>query len=228
MDNLIETEDLENANRAASLSRIQVRKPKSDPNTLQTPARKAGDITDRLAQLSEELEADVLQENRPATTPQAVQRPRLRNTGWNRPQKAVDPKDILAYWMEIRNGRRYPSWESLDPAAIGRHWPNCILVHCNKDIGRLQVKYEFTNAVRQAIDDGIEHDELIERIEFTPMVIDWILGLARDVALTGKPTHGTENFPSFKGEYPLRVIALPLSDDLRSIDHVLCHIQLMN
>jgi len=233
MHNLIDQEELDASNEAASLSRIQVRKPKTDINAESAASAKAGDITDRLAMLSEELDREVVDNgnrtdsNASVITPTPFSAPQPqapRNTGWGRQKKQAAP-DILSYWMDIRKGRRYPTWESLDPALIGSHWPNCVLVHCNKELGRLQVKYEFTNAVRKAALSSATAEERIDRIEFTPMVIDWILGLARDVALSGKPAHGSEHFPSLKGEFPLRLIALPLSTDLRSIDHVLCYIQ---
>lgn len=233
MQNLIDQEELDGSNEAASLSRIQVRKSKADINTESVASAKAGDITDRLAMLNAELDREALENDSTSdgnatvvtSTPFVAPQPQApRNTGWGTQKKQAAP-DILSYWMDIRKGRRYPTWESLDPALIGSNWPNCVLVHCNKELGRLQVKYEFTNAVRKVALSSATAEERIDRIEFTPMVIDWILGLARDVALSGKPTHGSEYFPSLKGEFPLRLIALPLSTDLRSIDHVLCYIQ---
>ncbi len=235
MQNLIDQDDFDEGSGAASLSRIKLRKPKDLGAARTENPTKAGDITDRLAALSRELDASSTTESSAismkvapavayATTPlQPPQPARPRNTGWG--VQKPSPPDILSYWMDIRQGRRYPSWQALDPQQIGVHWPNCVLVHCNKEAGRLQVKYEFTNAVRKVALSNITDEERIDRIEFTPMVVDWILGLARDVALSGKPTHGTEQFPSLKGEFPLRLIALPLSEDLRSIDHVLCYIQ---
>lgn len=226
MQNLIDQNEFEDGSGAASLSRIQVRKPKAAMELQSGPVSKAGDITERLTRLSQELERDEIAptsvdntQHKPLSRPEN----QPRNTGWGRQKPS--PPDILSYWMSIREGRRYPSWKALQPEIIGIHWPNCVLVHCNKEIGRLQVKYEFTNAVRKVALNNITDEERIDRIEFTPMVIDWILGLGRDVALSGKPTHGTEQFPSLKGEFPLRLIALPLSDDLRQIDHVLCYIQ---
>lgn len=242
MPNLIDQQEFENGSNAASLTRIQVRKPKAPTDVLPATA-KAGDITSRLAVLSAELDRE-LEAPTPASqidvaprktndrrvSPEGFSQTERRktperrlNTGWG--QKKETPPDILSYWMDIRRGRRYPSWQTLEPEQIGKHWPNCILVHCNKDLGRLQVKYEFTNALRQAIQSDTPDEGVIERIEFTPMIVDWILGLSRIVASGGKPTHDTEYFPSFNGEFPLRVIALPLSDDLRSVDHVLCYIQ---
>ncbi|MFC4270644.1 hypothetical protein GQF03_02845 [Sneathiella chungangensis] len=154
-----------------------------------------------------------------------------RRANWARPaatsgwqKKAVAP-DILSYWMEIRDGNRYPTWQNLDTAKIGRHWPNCTLVHCDRVAGRLQLENGFANELRAVMREENPHREINSEIEFSPMIVDWVLSLARDVANTGKPTHGTEYFPSTFDEIPLRVIALPLSENQVDIDHVLCYVQ---
>jgi len=251
MQNTGDQDGFDAGNTAASLTKIQVRKSKATTRPkVMASAPKAGDITDRLALLSAELDRDgpdiaptevsveipveisvpppagtSTSATEPITAPPAIRRPAPpKNTGWGQPKQV--PPDILTYWMGIRKGRRYPSWESLEPDIIGKYWPNCILVHCNTDIGRLQVKYEFTNAVRKATqDDALQEKEFIKRIEFTPMIVDWILSLGREVANSGKPSHDTEYFPTLTGECPLRLIALPLSDNARKVDHVLCYIQ---
>lgn len=232
--------DIDHGSDAASLMKIKVRKSKED-RISETAKVKSGDITERLAALSRELDAtpETSFPERDLTLPSGSP---SQKTGWDASQpdrrqasrpaassgwgQRNAPPDILSYWMDIRGGqRRYPSWQKLDPEIIGKHWPNCILVHCNRDLGRLQVKYGFTHAVRKAIEMDTPDEELLSRIEFTPMIIDWVLGMGRDVAATRKPAHSTEHFPSVTGEYPLRVIALPLSEDGRDIDHVLCYIQ---
>jgi hypothetical protein len=236
---------------AASLNRIQVRKSKSSLLDT-TKKKKAGDITDRLTVLSAELD---LQSNAdtditvPAIVDEVPQAPVIKpaeKTEAERPSTRrnyhsdvrlseeeetdhhmVKPAttDILEYWMQIRNGRRYPSWQSLDADVVGVNWPNCILVHVNKDVGRLQVKYEFTTAVRKAAQKVAPLEDIIAGIEFTPMIIDWIISQGRDVAASGKPSHDTDYFPTLTGEIPLRVIALPLSEGARAVDHVLCYVQ---
>lgn len=232
--------DLDHGSDAASLMKIKVRKSKEERMSEVTKV-KSGDITERLAALSRELDAtpDTPYPERDLTLPSP---PQPQKTGWDFSQadrrsatratassgwgQRNAPPDILSYWMDIRGGqRRYPSWKKLEPEAIGKHWPNCILVHCNRELGRLQVKYDFTHAVRKATQLDTPDEELLSRIEFTPMIIDWVLGMGRDVAATRKPAHSTEYFPSITSEYPLRVIALPLSENGQDIDHVLCYIQ---
>lgn len=162
------------------------------------------------------------------TPPSAVPPRRAR---WARPtagqgwQKKTVAPDILTYWMEIRNGNRYPNWQNLDTRKIGKLWPNCALVHCDQASGRLQLERGFAAELRLAMKQENPLSEFSTDIDFSPMVVDWILGLARDVANSGKPTHGTEYFPSTFDEIPLRVIALPLSENQVDIDHVLCYVQ---
>ncbi len=222
MQETVRGDEYEVASDAASLARIQVRKSKN-PGFGSTK-KKAGDITDRLAILATELDQQV---NQPTSHQEGsgVYHAEVSSVSpLPRPQLPV-PNDILEYWMQIRDGRRYPSWSALNPDIIGAHWPNCVLIHINKDVGRLQVKYEFTNAIRKAAAELGPEELILSHIEFTPMVIDWILSQSRSVAANGKPCHDTEYFPTLTGEDPLRVIALPLSDNSRSVDHVLCYLQ---
>lgn len=230
------------ASNAASLMKINVRKSKGEGATV-APTNKSGDITERLAILARELDSALEQPypQRDLPLPSAPtntypnkwdsSQPDRRNnsaketssSGW---RQRNAPPDILSYWLDIRGDqRRYPSWQTLEPEVIGKHWPNCMLVHCNREIGRLQVKFGFTHAVRKAALEGTPDEELLNRIEFTPMIVDWVLGMAREVATSRKPAHATEYFPTITGEVPLRVIGLPLSENARDIDHVLCYIQ---
>jgi hypothetical protein len=154
-----------------------------------------------------------------------------RRANWARPasapgwQKKVQTPDILSYWMEIRNGNRYPTWQNLDTQKIGKFWSNCVLVHCNHTSGRLQLETSFSAELRQSAKRANPLRDFTSDIDFSPMVVDWVLSLARDVANTGKPAHGTEHFPSVFDEIPLRVIALPLSENQIDVDHVLCYVQ---
>ncbi|WP_339632613.1 hypothetical protein [uncultured Sneathiella sp.] len=154
-----------------------------------------------------------------------------RRSNWARPaakpgwQKKTVAPDILSYWLEIRGGKRYPTWQDLDTAKIGKFWPNCTLVHCDRAAGRLQLENGFASELRQVTRDESHQPVTSPGIDFSPMVVDWVLSLARDVANSGKPTHGTEYFPSTFDEIPLRVIALPLSENQIDIDHVLCYVQ---
>jgi len=165
----------------------------------------------------------------PSSTSTSTVPPRRAN--WARPaaspgwQKKVATPDILTYWMELRGGNRYPGWQNLETEKIGKFWPNCVLVHCDHGVGRLQLQTGFSSELRQAAKRADPLRDFSADIDFTPMVVDWVLSLARDVANSGKPAHGTEYFPSMFDEIPLRVIALPLSSDQIDIDHVLCYVQ---
>ena len=225
MQETVRGDEYEVASDAASLARIQVRKSKG--MEFGSSRKKAGDITDRLAILANELEQPASQPD-PSPASKGHYHAEASTVAPHPRQTGPVPKDILEYWMQIRDGRRYPSWSALNPDVIGANWPNCVLIHINKEVGRLQVKYEFTNAIRKAATELVPEEAILGHIEFTPMVIDWILAQSRSVAANGKPCHDTEYFPSLTGEDPLRVIALPLSDNSRSVDHVLCYLQKLN
>lgn len=210
--------------------------PPSDPAAKKKPI--ISDEVEEEAAAEPEVGAEPEPEKEPAVKAKKKEEPAPkasavppRRANWARPaaaqgwQKKNQAPDILSYWMELRNGNRYPTWQSLDTMKIGKFWPNCVLVHCDRTAGRLQLEPSFSNELRQAARRANPLRDFSSDIDFTPMVVDWVLSLARDVANTAKPAHGTEYFPSVFDEIPLRVIALPLSEDQVEIDHVLCYVQ---
>ena len=80
----------------------------------------------------------------------------------------------------------------------------------------------FTEALRVANQNGGDRPE--DRIDFTPMLTEFILTLGRQASRSGRPIKDSENFPSPTGEVRYRIVAMPLSDDDKDIDHVLCHV----
>jgi hypothetical protein len=215
-------------------------KPKpATPETAKTPApAEPKPVLKATSQRLEETAKEVVAQKKPkAKTRKVPQQPQTtsavppRRANWARPaaspgwQKKTVTPDMLTYWMELRNGNRYPTWQSLDTQKIGKYWPNCVLVHCDRTVGRLNLETSFSQELRQAARRANPLRDFSSDIDFTPMVVDWVLSLARDVANTAKPAHGTEYFPSMFDEIPLRVIALPLSEDQVEIDHVLCYVQ---
>ncbi len=241
------------SNEAASLMIIKVRKEAEDLSSDNIP-HKSGDITERLAALTREMDemppmtaaaeqTDALEQVRPEppkaqsnTTATSVRPadapvrrmqssvvpPQPRTRGWGRSEK---PDDLLSYWATLRRGQRYPAHTELDTDLIGKSWPNSLLVNVDRNNGRMQLDYGFTQALRNAQGENGEHIGGQKKIDISPMVIDWVFAHCRDVAISGKPSHATEMFPSTAGENDIRLIALPLSNDQRQINYVLCHLQ---
>ena len=97
-----------------------------------------------------------------------------------------------------------------------------MLLSCEADSERMQLESMFTAALRVANQNGTERPE--DRIDFTPMLTEFVLTLGRQAWRSGRPIKDIEDFPSPTGEARYRIVALPLSDDDQSIDHVLCHV----
>lgn len=69
--------------------------------------------------------------------------------------------------------------------------------------------------VHRLFDDGPVIDDA--------MTVDWIVGLGREVVITGGPVHETDLVPTGGGPIRCGVIALPFGPDA-CVDHVLCHL----
>lgn len=132
------------------------------------------------------------------------------------------PQDIVHYWDQLRQGRRFPARDDLDAAEIGRHWPNSMLVRHNRETKKWQLEKQFSGGLQ-----GGSNGQTMSKgpgAECASMVTEWILSLCHDVAGLGKPLQDTEVFPTSLGEVRYNVIALPLSENQNDIDHVLYHL----
>ncbi len=128
------------------------------------------------------------------------------------------PPDIYGYWAKLRQGRRFPSWRDVDSEEISRRWPNSFLLACDATDGRTA---RIGRAERLGgTGDGARRQPLV----LTEPVIEWILATGRDVAHYGEPIRDEEVFDSPRGRAGYRIVAVPLSDDQRRIDHILCHV----
>ncbi len=132
------------------------------------------------------------------------------------------PQDIVHYWDQLRQGRKYPARCDLDALEIARSWPNSMLVRHNRENKSWQLETQFAGGF-QGGSNG-QHTSKGAGTECASMVTEWILSLGREVAGLGKPLQDTEVFPTSQGEVRYNVIALPLSDNQNDIDHVLYHL----
>ena len=228
---------------AASLSRIRVRRPKG----AETAPRKtkSGDITDRLQALADELEAsrpDMPLNDMAAPSTDGAARSAMSAQGKSavaarKPlkQRKATLKKVIE--PEISYGMA-SSKESPAPAVpLPPRRPNRL----RPAVSGWQKKIPTPDILSywMGIRNGKRYPDwrsldarMIGRywpnctlVHCDHMGVDWVLRLAREVAITGKPTHGTEFFPASLDEVTLRLIALPLSEDQVNIDHVLCYVQ---
>ena len=181
---------------------------------------KAGDITRQIRELDP---AAVEASSRKTRQGRAAPPRRLSGTPaeFDQTLKAV-PDDIATYWSELRNGRRYPSYGDLDLTTVAINWPNCLLLRNTG--GAFQPDATFLQRMRAQHPSryGIE----VEPIEFSSMVVEWIVAAGLKAARSGGIQRMSEVFPVQRKSVTYRVVALPLSEDQRVINHVLCHVSL--
>lgn len=124
------------------------------------------------------------------------------------------PRDIVSFWSLQRAGRRFPTRADFDPARVAEYWPNTLLLRFHPAEQTLELEAIISPHGRGGP----------AAVEFTPMVLEWILALGRKVARIGQPLSETEQFPGAFGTMRYRASALPLSDNQLTIEHILCHV----
>lgn len=161
----------------------------------------------------------------PALSPRLPPRPQppaFADPGAYRRPAAPPPADIYAYWVRLRNGRRYPALADLDRGRVASAWPNTLLLSCPPESQRAAGDIQFIRA--QKLASLASQANATSGIDFTPLLTDWVLSIGREVAKIGKPIEDTDTFPSMSGTVTYRAVVLPLSDYQREVDHVLCHV----
>lgn len=222
-------EGTEEYSDAASLIDIQIRRGRAPRPGLS--GQKRGDITRTLAKrrlatvtahdhhpeteesrLRDALHAVMPGPDAPPRAGTALMRPRLVED----PRRALrdQPRDIILFWAMLRQGRRYPTRSDMDPVRIAQFWPNTLLLRLHPTSQTLELESIISPHGRAGTD----------AVEFTPMVLEWVLELGRRVARIGEPVSETEPFPVPMGNVRYRAAALPLSEGGGDIDHILCHV----
>ncbi len=129
------------------------------------------------------------------------------------------PSNIVDYWSRLRAGRAYPAPADLDSELIVATWPNSILLrHQAGESGmRAAALYKPSSGLDGASD---------RTMDFSPMVVEWMLALAEETVRSGQPMAEKELFER-PGGGPVRfaACALPLSADQETVDHVLCYLR---
>lgn len=130
------------------------------------------------------------------------------------------PSNIVDYWSRLRAGRAYPAPSDLDSELIVATWPNSILLrHQAGESGmRAAALYKPATGLDGASD---------RTMDFSPMVVEWMLALAEESVRSGQPMAEKELFERPGGDGPVRfaACALPLSMDQETVDHVLCYLR---
>ena len=138
------------------------------------------------------------------------------------PQGVRAKRDIVEYWGRLRSGRRYPRSGDIDAATVCEHWPNSILMRCRPGSRALEPEKVFVTG--ESTPSSLSGLRGPGRIKLSPMMLQWLLGLAGEVVREGRPMNDLETFPSVNRVVRYRAVALPFSENERAVDHVLCHV----
>ncbi len=135
---------------------------------------------------------------------------------------AAVPTDIVEYWSRLRAGRTFPSPSDLDSDTIVSHWPNSILLTCTAGDVTMRAAALFKPLGGGA---QINSPDGPQPIDFSPMVVEWIISLAQDTVRRARPLTEKEMFLLPDGPQRYAAYTLPLSADQLNVDHVLCYVR---
>lgn len=134
-------------------------------------------------------------------------------------QASAPPGDMFRYWTLHRKGQAPPPLSALNLDEVARNWPDSLLLRFTAATGHLELEMSFSKTAMQGGEGSAP------QIDYTPAVIRWVVEQGRSAANDGSPTRATEDFETEAGVRRYSVIALPLSEDGASVDHILCHLQ---
>jgi hypothetical protein len=64
----------------------------------------------------------------------------------------------------------------------------------------------------------------VPRIVYTPTMTEWILAMARECQRASRVLRDRDEFVTGEGRLGVRLVALPLGENGRTVDRVLCHL----
>jgi len=138
------------------------------------------------------------------------------------PPRRRRPDEIVTYWSHLRAGRRFPALADIDLGRIAADWPNSLIIRHR--VGSRVLEAERIGGTRSSLSSARNDGQNETQIDVSPLMLQWLLSLAGEVTKTKRPMGDTESFPSLRRSVSYRAFALPLSDDQKEIDHILCHV----
>ena len=123
----------------------------------------------------------------------------------------------------MRGSRRFPKSSDIDAVEIGDNWPSSILIRCRPGSRVLEPDKIFLAG--EGSGTGLSGLRGSGRLNLSPMMLQWVLGLAGEVVRECRPMNDVETFPSVNRVVHYRAVALPFSEDENAVDHVLCHVK---
>jgi hypothetical protein len=120
----------------------------------------------------------------------------------------TDGLDILDYWDSLRGARNVPALDDLDRAYVAVSWPNTLLLAVEQA--------ELPRITRLGENNG--------EIDYTGMVIDWIMTRGKQSARHAEPMEEEQRFAVSSGSARYRLLLLPMGGDGPACSHVLCQL----
>jgi hypothetical protein len=129
------------------------------------------------------------------------------------PRRTHDDADLVNYWNDLRGASRMPALAMLDRERIAGSWPDSLMV------SYAEADAAMPKVARLSKPTG--------KIEYTPMVTDWIISCARHVAHNGEAMEDVQEFPISGGIARYHLVLLPFVTVQDSSKHVVCHLSSM-
>lgn len=152
--------------------------------------------------------------------------PEPRRPDSRQPESSAPPRrrpdDLVTYWSHLRAGRHFPALADIDLGRIAADWPNSLMIR--RRTGSRVLEAERIGGAPPAPHAARSGSATLPQIDLSPLMLQWLLSLAGEVTKTKRPMGDTESFPSLRKSVRYRAFALPLSDDQKEIDHILCHV----
>jgi hypothetical protein len=120
---------------------------------------------------------------------------------------------IIDYWDGLRGEKPYPMLDTVDRSHVSASWPNCLLVAFTSMTSAEAAQPRMTR-IGEANGD----------VEYTAMVIDWIIKCGRQSVKRGEPMEEEKRFPVSGGNARYQLLLLPLSSTEDTPDYVLAHL----
>jgi hypothetical protein len=161
-----------------------------------------------LAELLPAMEIEPAPQPEPEPEPEAAAETEVEANAETEAEPEVDGLDILDYWDSLRGARNVPALDALDHAHVAAIWPNTLLLAVEPS--------ELPRITRLGENNG--------EIEYTGMVIDWIMTRGRQSARHAEPMEEEQRFAISSGSARYRLLLLPMGSDGPGCSHVLCQL----
>jgi len=134
-----------------------------------------------------------------------------------RPEEPIAHRHIVGYWRSLIGKGTMPPLGALDRDFIDKTWPRTLLLSRRRERGGQTLDLVYSQlwhaGVTPQFDDETCH-----------LLYEALVAQAQNVMATGQPAMARNRV----GAVQLRLIALPLGDDRRIADHVLCQLETLD